>query len=124
MMKRTPPALRGQIVHNSKEPANCSSRMLKLGHSQQRVMAQAVLHDDHDATLLQEIPTHLRDRRFTSLQDRRQFLRTLGLGGLFFTTQGAFAQALTLTPKHTVGPYCPDHLPTFKANRSTARMAC
>src|SRR5205823_6489834 len=48
MMKRTPPTLRGQIVHNSKEPANCSSRMLKLGHSQQRVMAQAVLHDDHE----------------------------------------------------------------------------
>src|SRR3989442_8406263 len=70
----------------------------------------------NDATLLKEIPGHLRGRRFTSLQDRRRFLKLMGLGGLFFTPRGAFAQALTLTPEQTIGPYYPDHLPLDQDN--------
>jgi protocatechuate 3,4-dioxygenase beta subunit len=42
---------------------------------------------------------------------RRQFLRSLGLGSALFTVPGAFAEALTLTPKQTEGPFYPDHLP-------------
>ena len=30
-------------------------------------------------------------RRFDSICDRRRFLATMGIGGLFFTTRGAFA---------------------------------
>jgi len=69
-----------------------------------------------DTTLLAEIPTHLQGHRFASLPDRRRFLKTMGLGGLFFTTRGAFAQALTLTPDQTIGPYYPDHLPLDQDN--------
>src|SRR5262245_6997605 len=29
----------------------------------------------------------------------------------FWTTRGAFAEALTLTPRQTEGPFYPDHLP-------------
>ena len=61
--------------------------------------------------LMKEIPAHFRDRRFASAQDRREFLKLMGLGGLFFMARGAFAQALTLTPEQTIGPYYPDHLP-------------
>src|SRR5689334_8148996 len=42
---------------------------------------------------------------------RRRFLSQLGLAGAFFTTPGAFAEALTLTPRQTEGPFYPDHLP-------------
>ena len=42
---------------------------------------------------------------------RRRFLRGLGLGAAFFTVPGAFAEALTLTPAQTEGPFYPDHLP-------------
>jgi protocatechuate 3,4-dioxygenase beta subunit len=42
---------------------------------------------------------------------RRRFLRGLGLGAALFTVPGAFAEALTLTPKQTEGPFYPDHLP-------------
>jgi protocatechuate 3,4-dioxygenase beta subunit len=66
--------------------------------------------------MLQEIPSHLRHRPFRSTQDRRQFLATLGLGGLFFTRRGAFAQALVLTPEQTLGPYYPDRLPLDRDN--------
>lgn len=40
----------------------------------------------------------------------------MGLGGLFFSTRGAFAQALTLTPEQTIGPYYPDRLPLDQDN--------
>lgn len=43
--------------------------------------------------------------------DRRQFLASLGAAGLFFATRGLFAEALTLTPEQTIGPYYPDRLP-------------
>ena len=42
---------------------------------------------------------------------RRAFLRHLGLGAAFFATPGAFAEALTQTPKQTEGPFYPDKLP-------------
>lgn len=42
--------------------------------------------------------------------DRRDFMR-LGLGGLFFTVPGAFAEELTRTPDQTEGPFYPDKLP-------------
>jgi protocatechuate 3,4-dioxygenase beta subunit len=67
-------------------------------------------------TIQQELPVHLRDRRFPSKQDRRQFLATMGLGGLFFTSRGTFAQALVQTPAQTLGPYYPDRLPLDQDN--------
>lgn len=43
---------------------------------------------------------------------RRRFLRGLGLGtAAYFAVPGAFAEALTLTPAQTEGPFYPDHLP-------------
>ena len=42
---------------------------------------------------------------------RRRFLASLAASGAFFTTRGAFAEALTLTPRQTEGPFYPDHLP-------------
>lgn len=44
-------------------------------------------------------------------KSRRTFLRQAGLAASFFTTAGAFAEALTRTPAQTEGPYYPDHLP-------------
>ncbi|MBI2689454.1 MAG: hypothetical protein HYX27_24365 [Acidobacteria bacterium] len=49
--------------------------------------------------------------------DRRRFLSAaMSAGGLFFTEKGLFAQALTLTPSTTEGPYYPDKLPLDKDN--------
>src|ERR1051325_8691770 len=45
------------------------------------------------------------------LQNRRRFLRGLGLGAAFFTVSGAFAEQLILTPPQTEGPFYPDRLP-------------
>jgi protocatechuate 3,4-dioxygenase, beta subunit len=42
---------------------------------------------------------------------RRHFLRQLALGAAFFTVPGAFAEALTQTPRQTEGPFFPDKLP-------------
>lgn len=42
---------------------------------------------------------------------RRQFLRQLGFSAALWTVPGAFAEALTRTPKQTEGPFYPDHLP-------------
>lgn len=48
---------------------------------------------------------------------RRQFLRTIGVTGAglaapaFWNTPGAFAEALTETPRQTEGPFYPDRLP-------------
>lgn len=58
----------------------------------------------------------LRGRKFSSLQDRRQLLAAMGLGGLFFLKRGAFAQALVQTPEQTIGPYYPDRLPLDQDN--------
>ena len=50
-------------------------------------------------------------REFASGMDRRRFVATMGLGGLFYSMRGAFAQALVLTPEQTIGPYYPDKMP-------------
>lgn len=42
---------------------------------------------------------------------RRRFIAQLAASGAFFTTCGVFAEALTLTPRQTEGPFYPDHLP-------------
>jgi protocatechuate 3,4-dioxygenase beta subunit len=42
---------------------------------------------------------------------RRRFVRGLALGAAAFSAPGAFAEALTLTPPQTEGPFYPDHLP-------------
>lgn len=43
---------------------------------------------------------------------RRRFLqRALAGSAAFFTVPGAFAEALSLTPRQTEGPFYPDHLP-------------
>jgi protocatechuate 3,4-dioxygenase beta subunit len=69
----------------------------------------------HDSWI-HEIPVHFRRRKFGSLPSRRRFLATLGLGGLYFTQRGAFAQALVETPAQTEGPYYPDRLPLDQDN--------
>ncbi len=51
-----------------------------------------------------------------AVHDRRQFLATMGLGGLFFTVRGAFAQELVRTPAQTEGPFYPDRLPLDQDN--------
>ena len=50
-------------------------------------------------------PRHLRLGNL----DRRRFLTGVGLA--FLATPGLFAEALTLTPKQTEGPFYPDKLP-------------
>lgn len=49
-------------------------------------------------------------------RSRRHFLTALSAGGLFYTTPGAFAQALTLTPAQTEGPYYPNVMPLDRDN--------
>jgi protocatechuate 3,4-dioxygenase beta subunit len=49
--------------------------------------------------------------RGLALADRRRFLAQLGLNSLLFAVPGAFAEALSLTPKQTEGPFYPDKLP-------------
>ncbi|HXT41766.1 MAG TPA: protocatechuate 3,4-dioxygenase [Candidatus Angelobacter sp.] len=44
-------------------------------------------------------------------QNRRRFVRTLGLGAALFTVPGLFAEELMRTPRQTEGPFYPDHLP-------------
>jgi protocatechuate 3,4-dioxygenase beta subunit len=43
--------------------------------------------------------------------NRRAFLRCIGLSSAIFSIRGAFAEALSLTPAQTEGPFYPDHLP-------------
>ncbi len=47
---------------------------------------------------------------------RRQFLAALAASGALLTERGAYAQALTLTPAQTEGPYYPDQLPLDRDN--------
>ncbi|MCL4789235.1 MAG: intradiol ring-cleavage dioxygenase [Verrucomicrobia bacterium] len=47
----------------------------------------------------------------TDARTRRHFLSRLALGTMFFTVPGAFAEALTHTPRQTEGPFYPDRLP-------------
>ncbi len=48
---------------------------------------------------------------FDSNLNRRGFVRGLAFGAAAFAAPGAFAEALTLTPAATEGPFYPDHLP-------------
>jgi protocatechuate 3,4-dioxygenase, beta subunit len=48
---------------------------------------------------------------YSSALPRRNFLRTLGVSAAMFSAPGAFAEALTLTPRQTEGPFYPDKLP-------------
>ncbi len=43
--------------------------------------------------------------------DRRSFLSRCGLSLAFLAVPGAYAEALTKTPRQTEGPFYPDHLP-------------
>jgi protocatechuate 3,4-dioxygenase beta subunit len=45
------------------------------------------------------------------LQNRRRFIRSLGVGAALFSVPGAFAEELVRTPPQTEGPFYPDHLP-------------
>ena len=45
------------------------------------------------------------------LQARRDFLKKVAFGAALFAVPGAFAEALTRTPRQTEGPFYPDHLP-------------
>src|SRR3954454_3692340 len=45
------------------------------------------------------------------ITERRQFLKSMGLGSLLFAVPGAFAEELLRTPRQTEGPFYPDHLP-------------
>ncbi len=47
---------------------------------------------------------------------RRRLLRSLALVSAGFWARGAFAEALTLTPRMTQGPYYPDKLPLDQDN--------
>lgn len=53
-----------------------------------------------------------------SLANRRRFLRQLATTGAFLTTGGLFAEALTLTPRMTQGPFYPlaKNIPLDKDN--------
>lgn len=48
--------------------------------------------------------------------DRRRLLQSLLLTTGGIVTQGIYAEALTLTPRMTEGPYYPDHLPLDQDN--------
>jgi protocatechuate 3,4-dioxygenase beta subunit len=48
--------------------------------------------------------------------NRRAFLGTVTTGAVFFTTRGAFAEQLALTPEREEGPFYPDRLPLDRDN--------
>jgi protocatechuate 3,4-dioxygenase beta subunit len=48
--------------------------------------------------------------------DRRRFFKSMALASAGFTLPGYLAEALTLTPQQTDGPYYPDHIPLDKDN--------
>ncbi len=54
----------------------------------------------------------LLNKEHLNMIGRRRFLKQAALGTtVFWTVKGAFAEALTLTPRQTEGPLYPDHLP-------------
>ena len=55
--------------------------------------------------------THFSFPGVVASQDRRRFLRNLGLSAALFSVPGAYAEKLLLTPKQTEGPFYPDKLP-------------
>jgi protocatechuate 3,4-dioxygenase beta subunit len=55
--------------------------------------------------------SNMNHHEFLFVQNRRRFLRGLGLGAALFTVPGAFAAELIRTPPQTEGPFYPDRLP-------------
>ena len=55
--------------------------------------------------------TYLAQTAILPAFNRRHFLSRCGLSLAFLAVPGAYAEALTLTPKQTEGPFYPDHLP-------------
>jgi len=53
---------------------------------------------------------------YASSASRRHFLRALSLSAAGLWAPGAFAEALTLTPRATEGPFYPDKLPLDQDN--------
>jgi protocatechuate 3,4-dioxygenase beta subunit len=55
---------------------------------------------------------------FKALETRRRFLRQLAAGGAFYSVSGLLAEALTLTPRQTQGPFYPlaKNIPLDKDN--------
>jgi len=53
----------------------------------------------------------MNSRELSFAQNRRRFLKGIGLGAALFTVPGAFAEALVRTPAQTEGPFYPDKLP-------------
>jgi protocatechuate 3,4-dioxygenase beta subunit len=53
-----------------------------------------------------------------TLESRRRLLRQLAAGGAFYSLSGLFAEALTLTPQQTQGPFYPPakNIPLDKDN--------
>ena len=51
-----------------------------------------------------------------TLESRRRFLRQLAATGAFYSVSGLFAEAVTLTPMMTEGPFFPDNLPLDQDN--------
>lgn len=49
--------------------------------------------------------------RKSTILTRRETLRRLAAGSVLFAAPGAFAEALTQTPRQTEGPFYPDKLP-------------
>lgn len=47
---------------------------------------------------------------------RRHFLQAAAASGAFWYTKGLYAEALTLTPRMTEGPFYPEHLPLDRDN--------
>ena len=56
-------------------------------------------------------PRHFEALNVSLRQNRRRFLSQMSLSAIFFAAPGAFAEAPTLTPRQTEGPFYPDHLP-------------
>ena len=67
---------------------------------------------------MQQSPFHIPARQTLIAREtvgsgfsRRHFLSAITLGGLFYTTPGAFAEELLQTPRQTAGPFYPNKLP-------------
>jgi protocatechuate 3,4-dioxygenase, beta subunit len=58
----------------------------------------------------------MNSRESSYSQTRRRFLGGLTLAAAAFSVPGAFAEALTVTPAQTEGPFYPDHLPLDSDN--------
>src|SRR5215475_9243599 len=56
-------------------------------------------------------PPNFASKLLCPAHNRRNFIKQAALGVVLFTSPGAFAEQLLLTPKQTEGPFYPDHLP-------------